>query len=283
MDHLTAVPAQPPVHLRYHRRLHLGEAIRELWTARELIRTLVERELRARYKQAVLGTAWTIIPPLTLMLVFTFFLHRGGRIDTGGIPYPLFAYVGLLPWTFFSASVSRGGQSLLQNAALLNKVYCPREVYPISSIVIAGVDTLVALPILAIMFAIFRTAPQPTTLLALPLLAVQLAFTFGVTLIVSSVSVYLRDLRHALPILLQLGLFATPVAYGSEVVPASLRLPYAFINPLAPVIDGYRRVVLLGQPPAWDAVLAGTLSSLLLLALGSILFKRLETGFADVA
>jgi len=283
MSPATALPPHPPAHLRYHRRLRTTDVVQELWTARELIRTLVERELRARYKQMMLGAAWTIIPPLTLMLVFTLFLHRGGRIDTQGIPYPLFAYLGLLPWTFFSSSVSRGGTSLLQNAALLNKVYCPREVYPMASMVVAGMDTLVALPILAVLFAVFRTLPQPTAILALPLVVVQVIFTLGVTLFVSAVSIYLRDLRLALPILLQLGLFATPVAYGSEVVPPRLALAYAALNPLAPVIDGYRRVVLLGQPPAGEALLVGALSSLVVLALGYVVFKRLETGFADVA
>jgi ABC-2 type transport system permease protein/lipopolysaccharide transport system permease protein len=283
MARLAAVPEQPPAHLLYRRRLGLLEVLRDLWQARELIRTLVERELLSRYKQAVFGAAWAIIPPLTLMIVFTLFLHRAGRIDTQGIPYPLFSYIGLLPWSFFSSSVSRGGTSLIQNAHLLNKVYCPREVFPMSSVAVSGIDTLVALPVLALLFVVNRTNPAWTTPLALPLILILVAFTLAVTMVVSALTVYVRDVRHALPILLQFGLFATPVAYGSNVVPERFRLLYAFINPLAPVIDGLRRVVLLGQPPHWDAVAAGSFSALLFLLIAYALFKRWETGIADVA
>jgi ABC-2 type transport system permease protein/lipopolysaccharide transport system permease protein len=258
-------------------------AIRELLKARELVRTLAEREIRARYKQAILGFAWAFVTPLALTLVFALFVNRVARIDTGDAPYPLFAYLGLLPWTFFSTSISQGGQSLVQNIPLLNKVYCPREVFPIASVLVAGLDSLVAFVPLGVLFVFYGYAPRSTSYWIPLLLIVQVAFTLGVALIVSAIVVYLRDLRHALPILLQLGLFATPVAYGIGVVPESVRGLYVVLNPLAAVIDGYRRTVLLGTPPDWGLFWPAALSAFGVLIVSFLLFKRLETRFADVA
>lgn len=258
-------------------------SIRELWRARELVRTLAEREMRARYKQAALGLAWAVLTPLALMVVLTLFIQRVARFDTGGVPYPLFTYVALLPWTFFSTSVSQGGQSLVQNVALLNKVYCPREVFPIASVGVAAVDMALALPTFGLLLALNGFAPKAESYWVPVLLLVQVAFTLGIALLVSAIVVYLRDLRHALPIILQLGFLATPVAYPIEVVPASLRWLYVLLNPLAAVIDGYRRTILLGQPPNWGLVAIGAGSSFVVLFVGYLAFKRLETGMADVA
>jgi ABC-type polysaccharide/polyol phosphate export permease len=274
---------EPSPEMRFRRPVRFWRSLGDVWRARELIRTLAERELRARYKQAILGFAWAVVTPLALMLVFTLFFDPIADVNTADVPYPLFAYLGLLPWTFFSTSVSQGGQSLIQNIPLLNKVYCPREVFPIASVAVAGLDMTVALLPLGLLFALFGFVPKATTVWVPLLLLVQVAFTLGVTLLISSVVVYLRDLRHALPVMLQLGLFATPVAYGIQEVPASLRTLYAAINPLAPVIDGYRRTVLLGSPPDWGLFLPGAVTALLILVAGYLLFKHLETGFADVA
>lgn len=273
----------PPRELRFRRPLRLGRAVRDFWRARELVLALAERDLRVRYKQAVLGFAWAVVTPLALMVAFTLFFNRVARVDTGGVPYPLFSYLGLIPWMFFSTSVSTGGLSLVTNMALLNKVYCPREVFPAASVLVAGFDSAVTVGVLGILFAVTGYAPRLTSFWVPLLLVVQVAFTVGVTLVVSAVVVYLRDLRHALPIVLQLGLFATPVAYGMEVVPPSLRAVYAAVNPLAPVIDGYRRTVLLGLAPDWDLLWPGALSAAVVLVAGYVLLKRLEVGFADVA
>jgi ABC-type polysaccharide/polyol phosphate export permease len=148
---------------------------------------------------------------------------------------------------------------------------------------VAAIDTILATLVLGLLFVITGFAPQPTTVWVPVLLAVQVAFTFGVTLVMSAVLVFLRDLRHVLPIILQLGLFATPVAYGMDVVAPQLRVLYSTLNPLAPVIDGYRRTVLLGLPPDWGLLGPGAATSVLLLGVGYIVFKRLEPGFADYA
>lgn len=283
---MTAVvepPELPPTELIFRRRIRARAAVAEVWRSRELVRTLAEREIRARYKQALLGFSWAVITPLVLMVVFTVFVRRVADVDTGSVPYPLFAYLGLLPWTFFSTSLSAGGQSLVTNSSLLNKIYCPREVFPLASVIVAAVDTVISTAILGVLFAAFTFAPKITALWVPVLLLVQIAFTVAVTLIISGVLVYLRDLRQALPLLLQFGLFATPVAWGIDVVPPSLQVAYSVVNPLAPVIDGYRRTLLYGQSPQWDLFLPAAASTAVMLVVGYLVFKRLETGFADAA
>jgi ABC-type polysaccharide/polyol phosphate export permease len=274
---------EPPADILFRLKVRVLPAIREVWQRRELVRTLAERDLRVRYKQAVLGVAWSILTPLALMVVFTVFFQRVAKVDTGGAPYALFTYLGLLPWTFFSTSVSQGGQSLVVNNQLVNKVYCPREVFPLASMAVAAVDTALATLVLGLLFAVTGFMPKLTSVWVPVLLAVQVAFTFGVTLVLSAVLVFLRDLRHVLPIILQLGLFATPVAYGMDVVAKPLQVLYSIANPLAPVIDGYRRTVLLGLPPDWNLLGPAAVAAALWLAVGYVVFKRLEPGFADYA
>jgi ABC-type polysaccharide/polyol phosphate export permease len=274
----------PPAELRFQRRIRLLASLREVWRRRELIRSLTERELRARYKQAVLGFAWAVITPLLLMLVFTLVFPRVAKVSTSGAPYPLFAYLGLLPWAFFSTSVSSGGQSIITNMTLLNKVYCPREVFPIASVGVAATDSAVAVVVLCVLFVVTGFVPHPDALWIPLLLLIQFGFTLGVTMVMSAVIVYLRDLRHALPIILQLGLFATPVALSiDDLVPARWQGLYVAINPLAAVIDGYRRTILHGLPPRGDLLLVAGAATVVVLIGGYALFKRLETGFADVA
>jgi ABC-2 type transport system permease protein/lipopolysaccharide transport system permease protein len=195
----------------------------------------------------------------------------------------VFAYLGLIPWTFFSASVAQGGISLLSNRSLLNKIYCPREVFPTASVVVAALDSCVALSGLVVLLAVFRVVPSPTVFWVPILLAVQVAFSLGVAYLLAATILYFRDLRHVLPLILQLGLFATPVAYGMDVVPDSLRFLYAAANPLAPVIDGYRRTILLGRAPDFALLAVGAVSSLVALIGGYLVFKKLESGFADIA
>jgi ABC-type polysaccharide/polyol phosphate export permease len=277
------VPSSPPSELRFRRPIRPLAALRELWQAREVVRSLVERALRARYKQALLGFAWALIPPVTMMLVMTFFVSKAVTIETGGIPYPLFSFVALLAWHFFANALSGASVSLVGNVSLLNKVYCPREVFPVSSTITSGVDAIIGLSMLALLFGLHTFVPKATVVWVPVLLVVLVAFTLGMALIMSSLTVYLRDLRHMLPMVTQVGLLATPIAYGMNKIPPDLRLPYSAVNPLAPVIDGLRRTVLLGQPPVWDLLLAGATTSFVLLGVGFILFKKLETGFTDVA
>jgi ABC-type polysaccharide/polyol phosphate export permease len=278
-----AVPDAPPRDLIFKRRVSLVGSVKEVWAHRELTRSLVERDLRARYKQAILGFSWAIITPLMLMVVFTVFFKRVTSFDTGDVPYALFTYVGLVPWSFFSTAVTSGGNSLLSNQVLVNKVYCPREVFPIASTLSAAADALFALSAMFVLFAVYTFAPKAESFWIIPLLLVQVAFTLAIVMLLSILIVYLRDLRHLLPIVLQFGLLGTPVAYPLSKIPAAWRGLYCFINPLAPCIDGYRRAVLFGQAPQWHYLGLGALSSALLITIAYRVFKKLEVGIADVA
>jgi ABC-type polysaccharide/polyol phosphate export permease len=273
----------PPPALRFKRRVNVIQSARELWRSRELIRTLAERDYRIRYKQAVLGVAWAVLTPVALMLVFTLFIQRIAHVHHGTANYPLFAYVGLLPWTFFSSSLSVGGLSLVNNVPVLNKVYCPREVFPIESMLVAALDTVMSVIGLIVLFAVYQKPPSATVIFLPIIVVVQVIFTLGLTMLAAITIVYLRDVRYALPVLLQLGLFATPVAYGLNDVPANVRTLYQVINPLAVIIDSYRRTILFDQAPNWPMLGVAALVSSVLFAFGYIVFKRLEGGIADVA
>jgi ABC-2 type transport system permease protein/lipopolysaccharide transport system permease protein len=280
---MSDIDVGPPAELRYRHRVTLLTAARRLWHSRELVMTLAERDVRARYKQTFLGFAWAFVQPLSLMLVFTFLARRGGFHSTSGdVPYPIFAYTGLILWGFFSASVLGGGLSLLANTSLLNKVRCPREAFPIATMAVATMDALIATTGLFAMFALRGFWPKATSYYAIPLLAVLAVFTLACTLTVAATVVYVRDLKSALPLAIQLGLFVTPLMYSMDSIEKKYRLFYSAINPLGPVIDGFRRAVLYGQAPQWTLVGVAALSSSVLLGLAWILFNKLEKGMADV-
>jgi ABC-2 type transport system permease protein/lipopolysaccharide transport system permease protein len=282
---VAARSEQPRREIWFHRRINLASAVRELWSFRELVLTIAERDLRVRYKQAVLGVAWAVIAPVVMMIAFSVLFNRFAKVNTEGAPYPLFSYLGLLPWTFFSNSLSTGGLSLVTNNELLNKLYCPREVFPIAAIADSAVDALIATCVLALLFPITGFAPK-AEIYYLPLLLIVLAmFTLGVTLAVSAVVVYARDLRLVLPLAIQVGLFVTPVVYGTGSISSSktFLLVFSAINPLVPVIDGMRATILNGHAPNWASLGIGAVSALIYLLGGFTLFKRLETGMADIA
>lgn len=283
MTATTAEVAGPPASLRYRRRLTPGQAMTELWQSRGLIRTLVERDLRVRYKRTFLGFGWAIMSPVVFMLAFTLFFQRAGHFATGGVPYALFSYVALVPWTFFATTVSTGSGSLLGNLSLLNKVYCPREVFPIAAALTAAFDAIVSAAVLVVLFGVYTYAPAVQTLWVPLLLAVECAFALGVAFFSASTLIYLRDLRYVVPMVVQIGMFASPVAYGIDVIPAGFRPVYAVLDPMGPVLDGIRRTVLHGMNPDWGLLGLSALASVVWLVGGYVLFKRLETGFADIA
>lgn len=283
--HGGSAASEPRPEIWFRRRIRLLPALRELWSFRELIFTLAERDLRVRYKQAVLGIAWAVVSPVLMMLAFTLIFQKFAKVNTGGAPYALFSYLGLLPWTFFSTSLSSGGLSLVSNQPLLNKLYCPREVFPIAAIADALVDALIATLVLAVLFAVTGFLPKAQTFYLPLLLLVLVMFTLGVTLALSALTVYMRDLRLVLPLVIQLGLFVTPVVYSSSSISKSESFLVAFsvLNPLVPVINGLRLTVLNGHAPQWTSLGAGAASALVVLVGGFALFKRLETGMADIA
>jgi ABC-2 type transport system permease protein/lipopolysaccharide transport system permease protein len=286
---LEAAPesAEPRAEIWFKRKVRVLPAVKELWTFRELVVTLAERDLRVRYKQAVLGIAWALITPVIMMIAFTLIFTKVAHVNTNthGVPYALFSYLGLLPWTFFATSLGTGGMSLTSNVGLLNKLYCPREVFPIAAMADAAVDGIIASFVLLLLFPITGYAPTIEAVYIPLLLIPLLAFTLGLTMAISAVVVFMRDLRLVLPLIIQLGLFVTPVIYAPQALFKSegLLILYSIVNPLVPVLDGLRRCVLQGLPPNWASLGAGTASSLVVLLLGFMLFKKLETGIADVA
>jgi ABC-2 type transport system permease protein/lipopolysaccharide transport system permease protein len=274
---------EPDPALRFRHRVHLRQVGRDLLRDRELVRSLAERDLRARYKQTLLGFAWTFVTPVLMLVALTVFIQRVIKVQTNGVPYSLFSYVGLLAWGFFATSVASGANSLIGNMSLLNKLHCPREVFPLASVIVSAFDTGTNLLLLLPLFVITDFYPKVTTYWVPLIFVVQLAFGLGAALLCASLIVFLRDLRHALPIVLQVGFFVTPVAYSLNAIPAAWRPFYSFVDPLGPVIDGYRRTVLEGTHPDLGLLGIAAVSSFGMLMLGYWTFKRLEPGVADVA
>lgn len=277
------LPAEPPRDLRYRRPLALGAALRRLWRSRELLLTLTEREIRARYKSATLGVAWAVLNPLLLMVVFAVFVDGIVEVDTGGVPYAVYTYVALIPWTFTSQTISFGGPLLVNERKLISRVAFPREALSLSSVGVAGFHAAMSLPALAVIMLITTTAPTATSVWVPLLVVIQVAWTAGIVLALSAVLVYWQDLRQTIPSILQVALFATPIAYSADAIPEQWIVPYTVLNPLVGLIDGYRRTVLFGEAPQADLLAAATLGAVVALVGGYVLFKRLEGGFADVA
>jgi ABC-type polysaccharide/polyol phosphate export permease len=283
MRDVLTIPEAPPPGLRYRHRVGFFASTIDLWRNREIVRSLADRDFRARYKQALLGFGWAVINPLILVLVFTFTIRRFADVHTNGVPYSIWAYTGLVAWTFFAGAVTWATNCLVSNQALLNKVNFPREAFPVASVGLSCIDTAISLVGLIAYFAIFEFMPKSTSFWIPVIFLVQLAFTLGVALILSIVVVYLRDLRQIVPIVIQIGIFATPVAYNiTQLLKPPWQVIYCTVNPMAPVIDSYRRVILYGQPPQWQFLLPGAAMSLVVLVGGLRIFKRLETGIADL-
>ena len=253
----------------------------ELYRYRDLLWLWTLREVQVRYKQSLLGIAWAVVQPLALTIIFTIVFSRLVRVDTGDIPYPIFAYSALVPWTFFATSLSFGIASLVNNMNLVTKIYFPREILPLASIGAALVDFAVSAVILAGMMLVYGLTPGWISLWVVPLLALQIALTVAIVLLGSAVLVFFRDMRFVVPLLTQVWMYATPIIYPVDLVPERFRGLY-FLNPMAAIIDGYRRVLLAGEAPRLEALAAGTAVTLILLAISYPAFKRAEPAFADL-
>ena len=252
----------------------------DLWAYRELLYFLTWRDIKVRYKQTLMGVAWVVLQPLLTMLIFTVVFTRFVNLADGGMPYPLFAYAGLLLWTFFSISVSSGTNSLISNTSLVTKVYFPRAFIPAAAVGAGLVDLLVgAVPLLAL--AVYYRVQLTWGLLLLPffvLLCAALALSVG--MIASALTVRYRDLRHALPFLLQLWMFASPVLYPLSLVPPRWRWAFA-LNPLTGVLEGFR-AALTGTAFDWSLVAVPLVAAPVLACVAYYIFRRLEDTFADV-
>ncbi len=254
--------------------------LKELWAYRELLYFFTWRDITVRYKQTILGFAWAILQPLFMMLVFTLFFGYLAKIPSDGIPYPLFNYAALLPWTLFAEGLSRSSATMVQNANLVQKVYFPRLVMPLSSILSPLVDFTIAFIILIGMLFYFGY-PFTVKMLFLPaFILLALMASLGVGLWLSAINVRYRDVSYVIPFLIQLWLFASPVVYSSSLLPRQFQAIYG-LNPMAGVIEGFRWALLGTEPPGSLIAVSVIIVSLLLVS-GVFYFRRLETTFADV-
>lgn len=258
--------------------------IRELWQYRELFYFLTWRDVKVRYKQTALGVTWAIIQPLFNMLLFTIIFGRLAKLPSDNIPYPLFAFAGLLPWTFFANAISTASSSLVGNSHLITKVYFPRLIIPAAAILAAVVDFAFAFGTMALL-VLYYQVPLTINLLAIPFLVlISIVLAFGVGTFMAALQVKYRDIRYVIPFLIQFWMFATPIIYPASLMPQQYRIIYS-LNPMAGIIEAYRAALLGGINGAglnWLYLSLSSLITLLVLLYSIFSFRRMEKMFADV-
>jgi lipopolysaccharide transport system permease protein len=255
---------------------------KDLWRYRELFYFLAWRDILIRYKQTVVGATWALIRPLLTMVVLTVVFGRLANMPSGGVPYPLLVFCGLLPWQFFSTAVSECGNSLIGNSALISKVYFPRMTVPASSVITSLVDLAISASLLVLLMVWYQYLPGPRVLLVPFFVLMAFAAAFGFGLWISALMVKYRDFRFVVPFIVQFGLYISPVGFTSEVVPEQWRLLYA-LNPMVGVIDGFRWAILGGEAALyWPGFLLSLVIVGSLLGTGVRYFRKTERTFADV-
>jgi lipopolysaccharide transport system permease protein len=259
----------------------LLRGVARLFQYHDLLYTLSLHRLQVRYKQSVLGPLWAVLQPLSLMLIYTVVFSRVARLPSEGLPYALFAYCALLPWTFFGTAVSTATTSLVSHTNLVTKVYFPREILPLTYVFAAFVDLLAASTVLGALMVYYQIPLTANLLWAVPVLVVLMMFTLGVALVLSAIQVRYRDIGIALPLVLQISMFATPVVYPLSVVPSQWQTLYS-LNPMVGIVESFRRVVVQGAPPAFEPLGIAALCSVLLLPAAFVYFKRVEATMADL-
>jgi lipopolysaccharide transport system permease protein len=278
----TTTDSPSPVSLRIKpTRGWASLKVAELWEYRELIYFFTWREVKVRYKQTILGALWAILQPLLSMLIFTLFFGRLAKIPSEGIPYPLFSYTALVPWTFFATGLTQGSNTLVQNSNMLKKVYFPRMTMPIGTVMSGCVDFCLAFVVLLGMIAFYGVVPT-WRILWLPFFFLLAIVTcIGVSLWLSAMNVQFRDIRYTVPFITQFWMFATPIVYPSTLLPEPWRTLYG-INPMVGVVEGFRWALLDAHTSIGPIVLMSSVVALGLLLGGAFYFRRLEKTFADV-
>jgi lipopolysaccharide transport system permease protein len=255
--------------------------LRELWQSRELTLQLMWRDIKVRYKQTVLGVAWAVLQPGLMMVVFTICFSQMAGFPSGDVPYPLFVYAGLLPWTFFASAITNAGNSVVGSERLITKIYFPRLAIPIAAVGTAGADFFVALGLLAVLMLVYG-ATWSASLLLVPVLFCLLALAaLGVGTLLAALTVAYRDFRYVAPFLVQLWMFATPTVYMQPAGGSSGLQTLLAINPMTGLIGAFRAAAL-GGPIAWEQVGTSALGVVLLLFVGCLYFRRVEDRFADI-
>lgn len=259
----------------------MSPGLSDMWEERELLYFLALRDISVRYKQTTLGIAWAFLQPVLPAVVFTVFFGNLAQIPSEGIPYALFSFAGLLPWTFFSSGVSQAATSLVNSTNLFTKVFFPRVFIPLASIVTAGFDAIVSSTVLVVLMLYFRTPPSANAIFLPFVVAIAVAFTVGASAFLSALAIRYRDVRYIIPFMIQMLLFLCPVAYPASIVPERWRMIWA-INPMVAAVEGFRWSVLGTQLDPRTMVI-GAVAALAVLVLGVKYFQRVESTFADVA
>jgi lipopolysaccharide transport system permease protein len=260
--------------------LRIGDALARLIEHADLFRTLTRHRLSVRYKQSLLGPAWAVLQPFSLMVIFTVVFTRLVRMPSDGVPYGVFAYAGLLAWTFFNTAATNGTTSLVSHAQLVTKLYFPREILPVTYVAAALVDLAIALAGLLVLLLWFHIPLTVNTLAIAPALLVLAMLSTAFALVLAASQVHFRDIGAALPLVLQVGMFATPVLYPLSAVPARWYGWYV-LNPLAGAVDGFRRATL-GLRPDFYALAVSAVIATIALPLAYMLFKRTDATVADM-
>jgi homopolymeric O-antigen transport system permease protein len=272
--------AKPILHIRPSKgwvSIKLGE----LWQYRELLYFLVWRDVKVRYKQTTLGATWAIIQPVFTMIVFSLFFGKLGKMPSDGIPYPIFSFTALVPWTFFSTGLTQASNSLVGSSSLITKVYFPRLIIPVATVLAGVVDFVLAFLILLGMMFYYGIHPG-INIVWLPLfLLLSFVTALGVGLWLSALNVQYRDVRYIVPFITQLWLFGTPIAYPSSLLPQPWRTLYG-LNPMAGVVEGFRWALLHTSYAPSPIIAASSLAALIILVGGAFYFRRTEKNFADL-
>jgi lipopolysaccharide transport system permease protein len=255
---------------------------RDLWRYRELFYILAWRDIKVRYKQTVIGAAWSIIRPLLTMIIFTIIFSKVAKLPAEGTaPYAIMVYAAMLPWQFFSNALSESSGSLIGNANLISKVYFPRMIVPASSVIVSLIDFLVSFLVMLLLFIWYSYAPGWQVIFLPVFILLAFITAFGSGLLFTALNVKYRDFRYIIPFVVQFGLYISPVGFSSSVVPEKWRLLYS-LNPMVSVIDGFRWCLLKGETPIyWEGFILSIFVTLVITILGVRYFRKMERGFAD--
>ena len=273
------LPENPLVTIR-PKQSWLALDLRILWAYHELLYFLIWRDVKVRYKQTVLGVTWAILQPVIMIVIFSVVFGRVAGLPSDGIPYPLFAYAGVVAWTFFSSAVTKSGNSLVGSAHLITKIYFPRIIIPLAAVCAVVIDLIFSLAVLVPLMIHYGITPRWQFVMLLPLVLMLILLSLGVGMWMSALNVKYRDVGFALPFLTQIWMFLSPVIYPSSVLPPKFRLIMMF-NPVSGIIEGFRSA-LFGLPFDWLAILISSVTVFLVLAIAIFRFRRMEREFADL-
>ncbi|MEM9291326.1 MAG: ABC transporter permease [Acidobacteriota bacterium] len=277
----TASPSTPPERLIEPREGWTLLEIRELWDYRELLYFFIWRDIKVRYKQTLLGAAWAILQPLLTMVVFSLFFGKLAKVPSDGVPYPIFSFAALVPWTFFSTGLSQSANSLVGAQNLIKKIYFPRLLIPMGSVLAGAVDLVLAMSVLLLMMLYYGFYPTPRMLVLIPLVALASLTALGAGMLLSALNVQYRDVRYVLPFMVQIWLFATPIAYPSSLLEEPWRTLYG-INPMVSVVEGFRWALLDTGSASPTLIALSVTSAVIIAATGLYYFSRTERRFADI-